>query len=171
MRTGVVPCGRVAWGGSSAAVAGDPSADGGPDRLGRFLGHGAGQAVEVLDGLAGDVAVGVRGLQVAAQQIWGEVLALQVGGEGADQEMVVGEGAGQGVQDQALPLPHVIAVQGLQVLGAGEVGVDAAAVVGHQGQQLRWHALARRARGGLDCGGFGFYGPATRSSTNSRGTR
>ncbi len=28
-----LPCGRVVWGGSSAAVAGDPSADGGPDRL------------------------------------------------------------------------------------------------------------------------------------------
>lgn len=69
MRTRVVPCGRATWGGSSAAVAGDPAADGGPDRLGRFLGHGAGEAVEVLDCFTGDVAVGVGGLQVAAQQL------------------------------------------------------------------------------------------------------
>ncbi|MFZ4248604.1 hypothetical protein ACOZDF_25405 [Streptomyces griseoincarnatus] len=94
-------------------------------------------------------------MQVAAQQVGVEVLALQVSGEGADQEVVVGEGVGQGVQDQALPLSHVIAVQGLQMLGAGEVGVDAVAVVGHQGQQLRCHLLARRARGGLDRTGFG----------------
>ncbi|MGV9252025.1 hypothetical protein [Streptomyces sp. NPDC003697] len=59
----------------------------------------AGEAVEVLDGLNGDVAVGVRGLQVPAQQIGVEVLALEVGGEGADQEVVVSEGVGQGVQD------------------------------------------------------------------------
>ncbi|MGI5372576.1 hypothetical protein [Streptomyces iakyrus] len=124
-------------------------------RLGRFLGHGAGEAVEVLDCFTGDVAVGVGGLQVAAQQVGVEVLALQVSGESADQEVVVGEGVGQGVQDQALPLPNVLAVQGLQVLGAGEVGVDAAAVVGHQRQEFWWHLVAHRARGGLDRAGGG----------------
>jgi len=66
----------------------------------------------------------------------------------------VGEGVGQDVQDQA-PLLHAVAVQGLQVLDAGEVGVDAAAVMGHQGQQLRWHLLAYRAQGGLDRAGGG----------------
>ncbi|MFF2363793.1 hypothetical protein ACFVU0_13895 [Streptomyces sp. NPDC058122] len=105
------------------------------------------------DGPTGDVAVGVGGLQVAAQQVGVEVLALEAGGEGADQEVVVGEGVGQGVQDQALPLLHAVAVQGLQVLGAGEVGVDAAAVVAHQRQQLRGHLVARRARGGIDRAG------------------
>jgi hypothetical protein len=81
-----------------------------------------------------------------------KALALQVGCEGADQKVVVGEGVGQGVQDQALPLRHAAAVQ---VLGAGEVGVDLVAVVGDQRLQFRRHAVADRARGGCHGAGCG----------------
>lgn len=106
---------------------------------------GARQAGEVLDGVAGDVAVGVGRLQVAAQEIRVEVLALEVGGDCADQEMVVGEGVDQGVQDQALPLAHAVLMVAAQALGAVKVGVDLAAVVGDQRQQLRRHPSSAAA--------------------------
>lgn len=44
----------------SASVYGDPPAGLEPRRLGASLGYGARQTVEMFDGLAGDVAVGVR---------------------------------------------------------------------------------------------------------------
>ncbi len=53
----------------------------------------------------------------------------------------MGEGVGQDVEDQALPLPHAAVVQVPVALRAVEVGVDVPAVVGDQGQELRGHTV------------------------------
>src|SRR5689334_4532079 len=54
---------------SSGSVSGDPPADRDPRRLGASLGHGSRQAIEMINGLPGDIAVGVGRLQIAAQKV------------------------------------------------------------------------------------------------------
>ncbi|MFF3456997.1 hypothetical protein ACFYXH_22210 [Streptomyces sp. NPDC002730] len=52
----------------------------------------------MIESLLGDVVVGVREFRVPADEAVVDALLLEVGGEGADQQVIVDEGVGERIE-------------------------------------------------------------------------
>ncbi|WP_329254240.1 hypothetical protein [Streptomyces canus] len=87
-----------------------------------------------------DVAVRDGGLQGTAQEVSIQSLLLEIPGKCADQQEVVGEGIGEGVEHKSVPVPWMFAVLVCRTDGVVQMTPAPASEVLDESDQLSWYS-------------------------------